>query len=794
MNEETRMNGDAETDASPVPSVVEPAASESATPVALPAPVPPTTDFSQVERFHLQIQGGILENLGMKMYTSVGKVLVEFAANAFDSDSPYVDVRFNGPEIEADRERVLAAAKLRAEQEPREVSSAGTRKPRRKAKVVIDPLSEALSIEIVDGGHGMTAKEMAERFLPLNRNRRRGRSKEEEDFYSEAGKRLVMGRKGIGKLSGFGVAERVTVRSKRKGQPYWTEINLRAADLIDEPNVTQKEIPHSYAPVDPAEMVAHGTVVTLRGIRCDAANFTEEEIAAVLNETFYPIKRQEFDIRINGTSVPKPAPAVDHIYPEDLGPEDMRTETLRDENWGEISFSYRVQFRKQRLDSVKRGAYIYSKGRLAMSPSMLSLTTGMHNFMAHQYMECIVETDDIDNLNIDVIGSNRSDIIKNSDVVRALLARIEDIMRDAIKANGTFREAKADKIIDEDPATEGIRRMLDMVAGTQKKNVRELAKTFLKHYKVDSDEFKHLTPLMIGAANAGEILIELIKVANSAESVTEIAPSLLRLREIERNDTIKVYRARRRAITGLQRIVAVERDATNKTKKDEKALHQLLKADPWLIRPDLSNFTSSDLGMDTVLDRLSKNLGIDGYAADAGADDVGPDDDDDTQRKKTVRPDLVSLVGNGLNPTHILVIELKAPGLPMRTEHLAQLRRYMRQIEEYVGVNYARHRGRIIIEGVLIGTMPRPDTQSAASKDLLYDIEKQQTVDGTWEVMGLMDMLARTQRVHAEILNALAADEDGQAIPAEQLPAPADVAEPADVAGPGGAPVEAVAG
>jgi hypothetical protein len=39
--------------------------------------------FDKVGEFQLEIQGGLLDNLGIKMYTKLGKVLVEFAANAY---------------------------------------------------------------------------------------------------------------------------------------------------------------------------------------------------------------------------------------------------------------------------------------------------------------------------------------------------------------------------------------------------------------------------------------------------------------------------------------------------------------------------------------------------------------------------------------------------------------------------------------------------------------------------------------------------------------------------------------
>jgi hypothetical protein len=266
----------------------------------------------------MTIQGGVLENLGIRMYTKLGKVLVEFAANAYDSDSLYVDIVFDPVAIDQSRIAVRKAALSRLEEErKRESFASNRRRPRRKAHVVVDPLPDDITIAIKDSGHGMTAQEMAARFLPLNRNRRRdGTGGEETDFYSEAGKRLVMGRKGIGKLSAFGVAARMTVRSKRVGQTFWTDLDLKSPTLMVTEDITNVSIPHAYVDAVPCEIPQHGTTITLSGLRCDSMHFTVEEIQEILSETFYPIKPAEFEIRINGKQLEKTQPKLEFWYPD----------------------------------------------------------------------------------------------------------------------------------------------------------------------------------------------------------------------------------------------------------------------------------------------------------------------------------------------------------------------------------------------------------------------------------------------------------------------------------------------
>jgi Histidine kinase-, DNA gyrase B-, and HSP90-like ATPase len=753
-----------------------------------PAQPPGAKDFSKPKDFRLIIQGGVLENLGIRMYTKLGKVLVEFAANAYDSDSPFVDIIFDFAAISKARAEVRAAALKRLAEEHK-VQEEGTdgRRPKRKAHVIIDPLPNDISIVIKDNGHGMTAQEMAARFLPLNRNRRRDSTgAEETDFYSEAGKRLVMGRKGIGKLSAFGVASRMVVRSKRAGQNFWTELTLQAATLMVTEDISNVSIPHKYVGAQKGDIPRHGTVITLSGLRCDSMNFTIDEIEGVLNETFYPIKPAEFDIRINGTPVVKPQPALEFWYPPDMKKDEMAVDVIKDEDWGEISFKYRVQFRKKSLPADKRGVYVYSKNRLAMEPTLLGLNTGMHNFMAHQYMECIIESDDIDNLNIDVIGTNRSSIIQNSDLVKAFFDSVTKIMRDAVNAHSAFRDAKADEEIETAPQAEELRRILGTIAPTQRRNARSLARVFVSRFGADSDEFKYLTPLIVGTANAGEILIDLIRVSNSAESVAELAPKLIELREIERSDAIKLFQGRRNGIHGLQRIVAKSVDSWGTGPHQEDELHRLFKASPWLIRPDLSGYIASNEGLTRVLSRIAKELGVDRFADPKEVDPPTSKSDgpDDIEVKKTKRPDLVALLGDGEHPSRVFVVELKAPTLPLRIEHLQQLRTYMRKVREFLDTFYAGSPEKIVVEGALIGAMPKPDTKSDPQRDLLEEVLKRGP-NTDWEVIGLTETLRRTERVHSEMLEVLKHEEESQEASKEPISAlkePAKIAALADSA------------
>ena len=77
-------------------------------------------------------------------------------------------------------------------------------------------------ILIVDDGHGMTAKDINAKFLRVGRRRR-----EDGESSTPRFARPVMGRKGIGKLSLFSIADTIEVQSSKDGQQSGFTMSLK---------------------------------------------------------------------------------------------------------------------------------------------------------------------------------------------------------------------------------------------------------------------------------------------------------------------------------------------------------------------------------------------------------------------------------------------------------------------------------------------------------------------------------------------------------------------------------------
>lgn len=114
----------------------------------------------------MSIDLNVLNHLGLKLYSNVPAVLSEVVANSWDADAEKVDI-----EIKSDQ------------------------------------------ITITDDGHGMTEADINEKYLTVGYEKRKREAKQTHRY-----KRPVMGRKGIGKLSLFSIADIVEVQTVKNGK------------------------------------------------------------------------------------------------------------------------------------------------------------------------------------------------------------------------------------------------------------------------------------------------------------------------------------------------------------------------------------------------------------------------------------------------------------------------------------------------------------------------------------------------------------------------------------------------
>jgi HSP90 family molecular chaperone len=105
---------------------------------------------------------GTIKHLGLQMYSTLPPVIGELVSNAWDADAKRVEIT-----------------------------------------IPTDQISISSEIVVQDTGVGMTEDEVKNAYLIVGRDRRKADGKDQTGQ-----KRPIMGRKGIGKFSAFGIAKR----------------------------------------------------------------------------------------------------------------------------------------------------------------------------------------------------------------------------------------------------------------------------------------------------------------------------------------------------------------------------------------------------------------------------------------------------------------------------------------------------------------------------------------------------------------------------------------------------------
>lgn len=166
--------------------------------------------------YEMTVDLNVLNHLGINLYSNIPAVLAEVVANAWDADAETVQV---------------------------------------------DISEDATAITISDDGHGMSQSEINARFLKVGYRRR-----EHTGPLTPKHGRPVMGRKGIGKLSLFSIANTIEVQTARNGRVNGFTMSLKDIKQAIEDGMGN----NTYHPVPLREeklVIERGTRIVLTDIR-----------------------------------------------------------------------------------------------------------------------------------------------------------------------------------------------------------------------------------------------------------------------------------------------------------------------------------------------------------------------------------------------------------------------------------------------------------------------------------------------------------------------------------------------
>lgn len=665
----------------------------------------------------------IVEDLGLNLYTSLPRGLVEFVANSYDADSPHVNIILDDAAIKKARQ----VLKKQFELEVAQVEAADAVSP-----LASRTLPDEVAIIVEDVGVGMSREDLDSKFLFAGRRRRQ----EEPALKGRSPRgRPLMGRKGLGKLAGFGIAKVIQVVTRKQGETHATRITLDYDELVKKRTAHEIEIKDEHLP-DGANISPSGTRIILSRLLYDPLKSRSETIEQEIAEHFALIEPDEFTIKLNGKPVQLPLPTYGFAWPEtEKDAADLVEHRLDREGGGEIVFQYRVRFTGEReaLPASQRGIRVYSNKRLAAAPSLLEMDTNMHGFRLTDYLDGVVHADFIEMEDTDYIATDRRSLRWESPLLSGLYEFLSTEMKEACKQYQKKRDDEAPRIVEGDSFTVG-----EIDRQSFSKRERRLALRMAAALKggckqgVEDPEYKAKLPALIQGLGHGRILAAITSLANeNLPDLNRVAVEVARLTRDELDRFVSTVKARLKAIEAFRKVV---RHVDFKGKKEEKIVQRIFEKSPWMIDPTYTQFLSANQSNETLFGRLANELQIGQYSPE------NLENDDE-------RPDLVFFIGN-ISLNRLVIVELKAPNVTLEAKHLNQLEGYMGDAEEWLAQK--KHAG-ATVQGHLVGSLASPQSRVRGAKQLRQRMKKAGP-ESPWRVRDFLDVLAETEAAHNEVL------------------------------------------
>ena len=479
----------------------------------------------------LKFDPNTIEHLGVSLYSKLPSVLSELISNSWDADATSVSIDF----IDSDNEK---------------------------------------AIEYIDDGEGMTFEELNNKYLVIGRNRR----KETDRQISTKG-RPVIGKKGLGKLSVFGICDEIEVESIKDGLKNHFTMNLE--DIKATRGSEYKPILHSHN--ESTDLIS-GTTIRLRKIR-RKSGFELEEIALSLSKKFIIFSEMQTTLTKNGdgdTTVE---------VTNELKFKQLNTEfswTFPDEkydseypHWGDVRGSV-ITLKTPVKDTEMRGIYLTSRGKIVNTASFYG---ARDNDQFHSYVTGYIEVDFIDDFEDDVISTDRHSLNWEHDQTKALQEYLQKVIR---KIGSEWKkkrgEVKSQKV--ENKHSIGLGDWQSKLPSFERELSEKIINPILENSNIDVDESAEIIGNVMDKFDNQSYKEYASTIADISESDEDI-PKLLKLMDEWKTIESKQYKD---LATSRVEVIKKFENYINTNTKEVPTLHNFLKKFSWLLDPRILEF------------------------------------------------------------------------------------------------------------------------------------------------------------------------------------------------------------
>jgi hypothetical protein len=516
-------------------------------------------------------------------------------------------------------------------------------------------------IIVSDNGNGMTFNECEQRYLKVGWYRR-----ETGDGQKSGEKqRPVLGRKGIGKFAGFGIADIISIDtiSKETGErtKFHLDINqLRTHEYVAEGGDIDVD---SFEPKDEKRAAEnHGTTIRLTGLKLKR-RLSIDSFKVSMARRFLLMQRvEDFSILVNDDPLPngEQIEKIEYIFPRDYKPEQKPENLNIIDGWGVEKLSanreikWKINFYREPIDEEElTGIAIFSRGKLAQKPFFFNLSGGLSGQHGQEYMSGKVEADYIDDLPEDIIATERQRINWEHEQTLPLENWGQQRVRQLL---GIWRDRRGEerrRRIEEKVLTFSSR--LDKLPPHEKRTVNKAITHLASIPALSEEQFQELGASVLTAWEQGRLRALIDEIAEREVVDTEwLLSTLAEADVLIALNVAEAVRTKLEAINGLRRLI-------NK-RELENSVRDFIAEKPYLL--------------DSKWETFKKEISVRRFMEEAAQEAGLKDEEDDGQRK---RIDLALRSGE-----HLLIVEFMRPGLRADWDHLSRCRRYIHLIREKI--------------------------------------------------------------------------------------------------------------
>ena len=559
--------------------------------------------MKEKRKLKMTVAGRFIDLLGHQMYGGPVQAVAEFVANAWDADSIKVEV-----------------------------------------SVPEDPKAEGAEISVRDYGEGMTFEELIARYLTIGYERRRERGERTESD------RLVMGRKGIGKLAGFGIAEDIVLRTVKNG--WLVQFTLNYTDLKSKGELAGFEFEPE---IDKPSVEANGVTVILRNLKLER-RINIGSFKRSISRRF-ALNTEVMDIVINGESITKEDLDLEYKIPSEDGgwiEEDVA-------EFGKVSYWF--GFLNDTIkDPELRGVSVFARDRVAqVTPFFFNLTGGINGQVGLEYLTGQVKAETLDD-EVDYIATPRQMVNWQFGNARVLEKWGQDKIKELC---GGWKKRRMEKNLEKFKHDYSeFFPIINALVLQEKRDLTQALERIAGLERIGEEEFRVIAIAMINGVER-ESVRKVIKRINTAseEALPELMDAIREWDIISAVATAEVVSGKISIIEQFDKYI--EERLREKSPRGEIDMQRFIQDHPWLLGYEYEHLQPADFHHEKGVDKW-----IEEVLRETDKEFRKEDEREDG------RFDLLCIKDD----LRIVILELMRPGVPVDFDHVKRLERYVRRV------------------------------------------------------------------------------------------------------------------